>query len=532
MPDTAQRHGAMKRKALAAAYGAVCHILFAAGVGMMMAQMYAGMSRGFGSLAAPWSFIANALLLAQFPLAHSFLLSQAGRNRLARCAPRAFASDLAPTTYVIIASAQVFLLFSLWTPSGVVWWEARGAARWLLTALYAASWLLLGKAILDAGVALQSGALGWLAVFRDERPRYPGMPSSGLFRFCRQPIYLAFALTLWTVPVWTPDQLALAVALTAYCLIGPLFKERRFARIFGQAFADYRRGHPYFLPTGARPARNDLAIYDTDADHWWDGSRRWLRALQNIVPARLAHFDTIAGWRGAAVLDIGCGGGFMAEAMAKRGARVTGIDPAAKAIAAARAHAAGQGLAIRYETASGEALPLADASMDVAVCVDVLEHVEDVGRVLDEIRRVLKPGGLFCFDTINRNPLATLVVVVFGERILRLVPMGTHDPAKFIRPRELASMLAARGFSGCAFHGMGPVGVNRRLDPVFGRLPVLTIMYMGHARLTGPQRLSRAARVGLRRQSAYARRCWLWHSFGWAICRGARAGQTFSRKAC
>ena len=474
--------GSIKRRALAAAYGAMCHGLFALGVGMMIFQMYFGLSRSFGTLSLPWGMIANVFLILQFPLAHSFLLSAPGRRILARLAPRTFGTDLAATSYVIVASLQVLLLFSLWTPSGVIWWQAHGAALGLLSALYAASWLLLGKAILDAGIGLQSGSLGWWAVFHNRKPRYPGMPATGLFRLCRQPIYLAFALTLWTVPVWTPDQLVLAIPLTAYCLIGPVFKEARFARIFGQAFADYKNKYPYFLPLGAKISGNDLAIYDTDAGHWWDGSRRWLRALQNIVPARLSYFDQFASWRGAQVLDLGCGGGFMAEALAQRGAGVTGVDPAEKAIAAAIAHARAQGLSIRYITAGGEHLPIADASMDAVVCVDVLEHVDDIDQVLNEIHRVLKPGGLFCFDTINRNWLAAFVIVFLGERVLRIVPPGTHDHRKFLCPHELAAKLAARGFAKCAFAGLGPVGFNRRLDPVFGRLPILQLMYMGQTR--------------------------------------------------
>ncbi len=470
------------RKALALSYGTLCHGLFTAGVGMMMFQMYFGLSRCFGGLAPPWSLLANLLLVLQFPLAHSFLLSGRGRRILAKLAPADVAVDLSPTSYVIVASLQVLMLFSLWSPSGIIWWQAEGAALWLLSALYAASWLLLGKAILDAGVALQSGYLGWSSVFRNRKPRYPPMPSTGLFRLCRQPIYLAFALTLWTVPTWTPDQLALAIPLAAYCLIGPLFKEARFSKIFGQAFAEYKAAHPYFVPLGASAAPNDLTIYDTHASHWWDGSRRWLRALQNIVPARLAYFDRIVNWKGAQVLDVGCGGGFMSEALAQRGAAVTGIDPASQAIAAAVSHAKAQGLAIRYVEASGEALPVADGSMDIAVCVDVLEHVDDVGRVLQEIHRVLKPGGVFCFDTINRNSLAAFVTVFLGERVLRIVPPGTHDHRKFIRPQELAEALKAQGFAECAFAGLGPVRFNRRFDPVFGRLPILTLMYMGHAR--------------------------------------------------
>ena len=478
------------RRSVALAYGLICHGLFAVGVGMMIFQMYFGMSRSFGTLASPWSWIVNFLLILQFPLAHSLLLARPGRNLLKQLAPAIYASALSATTYVVVASFQVLLLFSCWSFSGTIWWQAKGAWLWLLSLLYAASWLLLGKAILDAGITLQTGWLGWWSVFRNRQPAYPGMPVHGLFRYCRQPIYLAFALTLWTVPTWTPDQLMLAVPLTAYCLIGPLFKEARFARVFGQAFAEYKSTHPYFLPgmpsrRGIEP-RNDLTIYDRYATNWWDGSVRWLRVLQNLVPARLRYFDASIDWRGKAVLDLGCGGGFMSEALARRGALVTGIDPSPSAIAIAERHAASQGLAIRYAVASGEQLPMENRSMDHVVCVDVLEHVKDLGTVLDEIARVLRPGGYFAFDTINRNVFARLVIVTLGERVIRLLPRGTHDAAMFITPGELEGKLRARGFTACAMTGLGPIGFNRRLDIVFGRLPVLAIQYMGLARRGGP----------------------------------------------
>jgi 2-polyprenyl-6-hydroxyphenyl methylase/3-demethylubiquinone-9 3-methyltransferase len=140
------------------------------------------------------------------------------------------------------------------------------------------------------------------------------------------------------------------------------------------------------------------------------------------------------------------------------------------------------GLAIDYRVGSGEAIPLADGSVDCVVCVDVLEHVADIDRVLDEIVRVLKPDGLFLFDTINRTRLAAFVIVHLGESVLRLLPRGTHDPAKFITPAELAGALVARGFRVGPFVGLGPCGLNRRLDFTFGRFPSVHIMYAGHAR--------------------------------------------------
>lgn len=134
---------------------------------------------------------------------------------------------------------------------------------WLLCIAYGCSWLLLMKASFDAGAEVQSGALGWMSLMAQIRPVFPDMPTQGLFRVIRQPINVAFALTLWTVPVWTPDQLALAVSYTAYCLLAPRLKERRFARRYGGRFARYRADVPYafprlsvFRPRTHRPSRS------------------------------------------------------------------------------------------------------------------------------------------------------------------------------------------------------------------------------------------------------------------------------------
>ncbi|MEP2920502.1 bifunctional 2-polyprenyl-6-hydroxyphenol methylase/3-demethylubiquinol 3-O-methyltransferase UbiG [Sulfitobacter sp.] len=233
----------------------------------------------------------------------------------------------------------------------------------------------------------------------------------------------------------------------------------------------------------ARQDRNNLDIYDDVAAQWWSDDVRWIRTLRNMVPSRLRYFDKLVDWRGKAVLDLGCAGGFMAEALDDRGALVTGIDPAKESIAAARAHA--QGRAITYDVGVGEALPYSDGTFDTVVCVDVLEHVQDVEAVLKEVHRVLKPGGMFLFDTINRNVLARLAAITLVEDILKLLPRGTHDPDKFIKPAELASALRAAGFSLGPLTGLGPWGINRRGDLIFGQLPLKTVIYMGSAQKRG-----------------------------------------------
>lgn len=241
------------RKVLAVSYGIVCHALFAVAVGAMIAAMYFGMSRSFGRLPSPWSWVANAALLVQFPVIHSMLLASRGRAMLGRLAPRGTGATLAPTTYVIVGSLQLIALFALWTPTGTIWWQAHGPALVVMIALYASAWLLLGKSMLDAGLSLQTGSLGWVALLRGRRLIFPRMPTTGLFRLTRQPIYVAFTLTVWTVPRWTPDQLTLALVFTAYCLVGPLFKEARFRNVFGTAWESYARSVPYWLPWPRRP---------------------------------------------------------------------------------------------------------------------------------------------------------------------------------------------------------------------------------------------------------------------------------------
>jgi hypothetical protein len=255
---TKQRTAEVRRRDIAWAlvYGALCHALFAAAVIAMIVAMWFGMSASLGTLSAPWSFIVNGVLLLQFPLAHSLLLSGPGRRVLARLAPAGRGATLSTTTFAVIASAQLVLLFGLWSPSGEIWWRAEGWQIWAVGALYATAWLLLIKASWDAGAEVQSGLLGWVSLLRGVKPPYPPMPTQGLFRFVRQPIYVSFALTTWLVPVWTPDQLAVAVALSSYCLLGPRLKERRFARLFGGQWRAYRSRTPYWIPRwGARADR-------------------------------------------------------------------------------------------------------------------------------------------------------------------------------------------------------------------------------------------------------------------------------------
>ncbi len=233
---------------LALAMGILCHTIFAAAVLTMIGAMFFGLSLGLGRVPWPWAVFANAALLAQFPLGHSLLLTARGRRWLVYMIPGGFGGTLSTTTYAIIASLQLLVLFVLWTPSGIVLWRAEGWVFWVMCTAYASTWLLLAKASFDAGLEVQSGGLGWLSLLQNLKPVFPDMPDNGLFRLIRQPIYVAFALTLWTVPVWTPDQLVLAVTYTSYCLLAPKLKERRFTTFYGKRFLAYQSRVPYAWP--------------------------------------------------------------------------------------------------------------------------------------------------------------------------------------------------------------------------------------------------------------------------------------------
>lgn len=239
---------------VALAWGILTHLIFAAGVGAMVLSLHQGLRTGLGPGRGWSAAVWNLLLVAQFPLAHSFLLGSRGRAVLERLGPAGLGKPLATTTFALVASAQLVLTFVLWSPSGVVWWEPSGAGLVLHTLLFGATWLLLGKALLDAGLALQTGALGWTAVVRGRLPRFGSFPTGGLFRLVRQPVYIGFALTLWTGPVWTPDRLVLAVAWTAYCLAAPRLKERRMSRRYGADYDRYRASVPYMMPRPVRVA--------------------------------------------------------------------------------------------------------------------------------------------------------------------------------------------------------------------------------------------------------------------------------------
>jgi protein-S-isoprenylcysteine O-methyltransferase Ste14 len=247
MKPVSERSGT-RRRVLAAFTAVGCHGTFLVAVTAMFLGLQDGLRTGLGRLPGGWAWGANALLVLQFPLLHSFFLTKRGRALLGRLWSRSHGRDLLPTSYAWFAALQILLTFGLWTPSGIVLYQPTGTLATLHMGLFLGAWVFLGKALLDGGLGLQTGWIGWWAVWRGERVAFPPLATAGLFARCRQPIYLGFALTLWTGPVWTPDRLFLATVWTGYCVLGPLLKERRYLALHGETFAAYQRRVPYMLP--------------------------------------------------------------------------------------------------------------------------------------------------------------------------------------------------------------------------------------------------------------------------------------------
>jgi protein-S-isoprenylcysteine O-methyltransferase Ste14 len=236
-----------RERALALTLGLLCHGMFLAAVSSMAFSLSAGLQLWSGPFGGTTAVVVDVLLIMQFPLLHSWMLSRSGRAALRALAPWC-AGRFATTTYATLASLQLLVAFWLWTPSGVVWPRAEGALFAMHVTLFVGAWLFLVKALYDAGLSLQTGAAGWTAVWSGREVRYGGMPTLGLFARCRQPIYLGFALVLWTAPCWSLDWLLLTVAWSSYCAVGPRFKERRWLALYGERFAAYRRSVPYMIP--------------------------------------------------------------------------------------------------------------------------------------------------------------------------------------------------------------------------------------------------------------------------------------------
>jgi len=190
----------------------------------------------------------------------------------------------------------------------------------------------------------------------------------------------------------------------------------------------------------------ELAKFNRLAARWWDPEGE-SRPLHDLNPARLRYISERCSVRGKRVLDLGCGGGLLSEAMAREGADVVGIDLAADVIEIAQLHLYESGLQVDYRQQSVEDLAAAEAgSFDVVACMEMLEHVPDPAAVLAAAARLLRPGGQLFVSTLNRTPQAFAAAIVGAEYLLRLLPRGTHRYASFIRPSELAEWLRVVGF--------------------------------------------------------------------------------------
>ena len=199
----------------------------------------------------------------------------------------------------------------------------------------------------------------------------------------------------------------------------------------------------------------ELAKFSALAHRWWDPNSEF-RPLHEINPLRLGHIERIVGGlAGKRVLDVGCGGGILAEAMANRGADVTGIDLADKPLKVAMLHRLETNSKVEYRLVAAETLAdEAPESFDVVTCMEMLEHVPDPSSVVRACARLVKPGGFVFFSTINRNPKSFLLAIVGAEYVLRLLPRGTHEYAKFIRPSELAAYCRDAGLTMADLTGM------------------------------------------------------------------------------
>lgn len=198
----------------------------------------------------------------------------------------------------------------------------------------------------------------------------------------------------------------------------------------------------------------ELQKFSELAHRWWDPTSEF-RPLHEINPLRLEWINARAPLAGKTVADIGCGGGILAESMAKKGANVTGIDLSEKALKVADLHSLESGVQVRYELISAEELAAREPSKyDVVTCMEMLEHVPDPAAVVKACATLVKPGGHVFFSTINRNPKSYLFAVLGAEYILRLLPKGTHDYAKFIKPAELAQFIRNAGLNVDSLKGM------------------------------------------------------------------------------
>lgn len=198
----------------------------------------------------------------------------------------------------------------------------------------------------------------------------------------------------------------------------------------------------------------ELEKFSQLAHRWWDPNSEF-KPLHEINPLRLDYIDQFAGLKGKLVLDVGCGGGILSESMAARGANTTGIDLSDKALKVAKLHLLESGNQVDYRKITVETLAKQQPHhFDIVTCMEMLEHVPDPASVIQACADLTKPGGWVFFSTINRNPKSYLYAIIGAEYILKLLPRGTHEYAKFLKPSELARMARNAGLSDAKIIGM------------------------------------------------------------------------------
>ena len=222
----------------------------------------------------------------------------------------------------------------------------------------------------------------------------------------------------------------------------------------------------------------EVAKFDALAARWWDPDGEF-RPLHEINPLRLDWIRRYADLNGRSVVDIGCGGGILAESMAAAGADVTGIDMAESPLAVARLHQLESGIDVDYRQSTAEELAATNAGQyDIVTCLEMLEHVPSPAQIIASVHTLLRPGGQAFFSTINRNPKSFVFAIVGAEYVLKLLPAGTHEYRKFIRPSELDSWARDAGFELKASIGMHYNPLTR--DYSLG--PGLDVNYLMHFR--------------------------------------------------
>jgi len=192
---------------------------------------------------------------------------------------------------------------------------------------------------------------------------------------------------------------------------------------------------------------HEIAKFEALASRWWDRNSEF-KPLHEINPLRANYIDEFSPVAGRKLIDVGCGGGILAESMAHRGAHVTGIDMGEAPLSVARIHQLESGVSVTYQQSTAEAMAEAQPeNFDIVCCLEMLEHVPDPAAVIMACAQLAKPGASLYFSTINRNPKAFVFAIVGAEHILKLLPAGTHEYAKFIKPSEIASWVRAAGLN-------------------------------------------------------------------------------------